>query len=311
MKVDSIPGIEVRLRAENKNLQEYDDNADELCIPNIARRFVEAVTGAEFQIELKLNRFTLIPPNRLDSVACLVHLDGVYATGAVADINDAPCVIVNRTENVAGRFYKRTMNFAELVTDDTPVKHIKPESVANLGEVKVECTWFRKAGPPIPALKGRAVSHTTKLGDRKPCAASNEQPGTYPYGVKPFATYIFKYRSKRTLYLPASFNAMLIDILGDLQIEGVLPRTPSPLPLEERDPDSLTAEEARELVRQMRATQKDNVQVKREKRERSGTALNDDDEDEDDAHASSESRSRKRQRRSTDSAIDVVDLTDD
>ncbi|KAK5696687.1 hypothetical protein LTR97_007991 [Elasticomyces elasticus] len=257
-------------------------------------------------------------PNRLDSVACLVHLDGVYATGAVADINDAPCAIANRTENVAGRFYKRTMNFAELVTDDTPVKHIKPESVANLGEVKVECTWFRKAGPPIPvgaapswqsavgdslpekALKGRAVSHTTKY--ISPCTS-------FQKGVKPFATYIFKYRSKRTLYLPASFNAMLIDILGDLQIEGVLPRTPSPLPLEERGPDSLTAEEARELVRQMRATQKDNVQVKREKRERSGTALNDDDED--DARASSESRGRKRQRRSTDSAIDVVDLTDD
>jgi len=40
--------------------------------------------------------------------------------------------------------------------------------------------------------------------------------------------------------------------LGDLQIERIVPRSPSPVPLEEKDPDELTAEEARELVRQQR-----------------------------------------------------------
>lgn len=65
--------------------------------------------------------------------------------------------------------------------DDGPVKNIKPENVVNLGEVKVECVWMRKAGAPkllteneaeskkfsstgesIPekCLKGRAISHS-------------------------------------------------------------------------------------------------------------------------------------------------------
>ena len=39
---------------------------------------------------------------------------------------------------------------------------------------------------------------------------------------------------------------------GDLQIEGIIARSPSPVPLEDRDPQDLSAEEARELVRRMR-----------------------------------------------------------
>lgn len=34
----------------------------------------------------------------------------------------------------------------------------------------------------------------------------------------------------------------------------IIPRSPSPVPLEERDPNSLTAEEARELVRRQRVS---------------------------------------------------------
>lgn len=38
--------------------------------------------------------------------------------------------------------------------------------------------------------------------------------------------------------------------LGSLQIEGIIPHE---IPLEERNPEDLTAEEARELIRRMRA----------------------------------------------------------
>ena len=49
---------------------------------------------------------------------------------------------------------------------------------------------------------------------------------------EPAATFTFKYRARK-----------------DLQIEGILPRSPSLVPLEKRDPDTLSHAEARELVR--------------------------------------------------------------
>lgn len=95
-------------------------------------------------------------------------------------------------------------------------------------------------------------------------------------------------------------------LVGDLQIEGLIPRTSSPVPLEERDPDDLSPEEARELVRRMRASRTDGeVKVKAEKRGR------DDDQGEDDDVEVTDQRSTKRSRMSTDSAVEIIDLTDD
>ena len=96
--------------------------------------------------------------------------------------------------------------------------------------------------------------------------------------------------------------------LEDLQIEGIIPRSPSPTPLEERDPNELSPEEARELVRRMRAReQDDNFRVKKEKREHA--ALVDDDEDEE--ITISQVRNSKRARTLTDSGVEVIDLSGD
>lgn len=81
------------------------------------------------------------------------------------------------------------------------------------------------------------------------------------------------------------------------------------MPLEDRDPDDLTPEEARELVRRMRAREDEQVRVKQEKRDHS--TMVDDDEDDDDEVTISETRGRKRYRTSHDSGVDTVDLTDD
>lgn len=97
-------------------------------------------------------------------------------------------------------------------------------------------------------------------------------------------------------------------VTEDLQIEGIIPRSPSPAPLEERDPATLNADELRQLLARRNAELKD-VKVKREKRERPSIDLDEDDEDED-ALVVTDSRS-KRRRTSRDSGIEVVDLTDD
>ncbi|KAK4561820.1 hypothetical protein LTR86_004499 [Recurvomyces mirabilis] len=133
------------------------------------------------------------------------------------------------------------------------------------------------------------------LGAARPAAARTEVSVEYPYGKSPFATFIFKYRSRH-----------------DLQVEGIIPRSPSPVPLEERDPDSLSAEEARELVRRMREREQDMAKVKREKRGHSPTVIRDMEagEDDDDVIVEAEGHQRKRNRPSTDSGVDIVDLTD-
>ena len=97
-----------------------------------------------------------------------------------------------------------------------------------------------------------------------------------------------------------------------MQIEGIIPRSPTPVPLEEREPDDLTAEEAREVIRRMKAReQRVKVEIKSEKRD--VTVIEDDDVDdgEDDVIVESETRARKRQCTLHDSGVEIVDLLDD
>lgn len=68
------------------------------------------------------------------------------------------------------------------------------------------------------------------------------------------ATWIFKYRS-HSKHCPRLNNQRALrtltdSFLGNLQVEGIIPPD---VPLEERNPEDLTAEEARELIRRMRA----------------------------------------------------------
>ena len=88
----------------------------------------------------------------------------------------------------------------------------------------------------------------------------------------------------------------------------MIPRSPSPAPLEERDPNDLSPEEARELIRRMRTQGSDSsVKVKKEKRARAA----EDDEDDDEEITVTEERNSKRTRLSTDSGVEIIDLTDD
>ena len=94
-------------------------------------------------------------------------------------------------------------------------------------------------------------------------------------------------------------------LIGDLQIEGILERSPSPVPLEERNLDTLTREELQQLLAQRNREREDYIRVKREKRERS-TTVGEDDNDE--VSFTGEGRS-KRSRTSNDSGVELIDLT--
>lgn len=82
------------------------------------------------------------------------------------------------------------------------------------------------------ALKGRTLSHVVKFGEAEKSQRHNwvrtkkiEQP----------TTFTFKYRSE------AALKSLMI-----------IPRTPSPIPLEERDPETLSREEMLELLRKQK-----------------------------------------------------------
>ena len=101
----------------------------------------------------------------------------------------------------------------------------------------------------------------------------------------------------------------------DLQIEGIIPRSPSPVPLEDRDPDQLNLEEMRQLLHRIREREASAARVKREgdnqlKRERSTTIIDGNDDDDDD-EIEVTAGPPKRRRTFDDSAVEIVDLTGD
>lgn len=82
------------------------------------------------------------------------------------------------------------------------------------------------------------------------------------------------------------------------------------MPLEDRDPDTLTLDEARELLRRQRDQLQIKKEIKKEKRDHA-TLIEDDDSDDGDGEISFEGERSKRSRTLQASAADVVDLTED
>lgn len=102
--------------------------------------------------------------------------------------------------------------------------------------------------------------------------------------------------------------------IGDLEIEGIIERAPSPVPLVDRDPDDLTPDELREqnrLLRERRPAVEIKKEFKREKRSRQrSTTLSNEDDDEGDVTFVSETNKRRRTRESMENS-EVIDLGDD
>ena len=136
------------------------------------------------------------------------------------------------------------------------------------------------------------------------------------------ATYIFHYRSRSKLISQDTWQmSILTHIIEDLEIEGIVERPPSPVPLTERDPDQLTPDELREQVRLLRVERAVNPQVKqevkREKRARERTITlsdggnNEDDNDEGEVTITSTSDRRGKRARTSAGAVDAIDVTED
>lgn len=108
-------------------------------------------------------------------------------------------------------------------------------------------------------------------------------------------------------------SALLINIVA-LKSLLIIPRSPSPVPLEERDVESLTAEESRELIRRLRERNEAARPIKTEilkrerDRERSATA-NEKEADIDEEVSFVSSKRRRLPVTINEDGVETIDLT--
>lgn len=179
---------------------------------------------------------------------------------------------------------------------------------------------------PEKALKGRSISNRVTLKDAGTCAPRGSATVGYPWGKSSVVKFRFKYRSHRKCSprfcrgccqaVPCVYSSNRS--IGDLQIESIIPRSPSPPSLDELKPENMTREQAIEAVRRQRAQGATTTRVKRERATTLVIDLSDDDDDDDGDEGdeggvtiTSEGPAKKRARPSNDSGVDMIDLTDD
>ncbi|KAI1629872.1 hypothetical protein EDD37DRAFT_71211 [Exophiala viscosa] len=259
--------LEVTISSDGREFQEYEADADEVEAmknesphkdsPHIVK-YIEAIPGAEFQVNYTLMRnFSFGVGNH---VSFHTRIDGETVCGpAVTQEQYDPSLGLTTIRGGvrSGKGYQReerSFYWRDLVTTDEKTNATPDEVKEKYGQLgTIRVIVSRKSGSriigkdkekkitlfdnPVPekALKGRAIDST--MGLQAPRASKRR---TVWSGVDidkcPLAVFIFLYRSGNAL-----------------QVLDILPRTPEPVPLEARDPDSLTLEEARELARRQKA----------------------------------------------------------
>ncbi|WPG99316.1 Hypothetical protein R9X50_00212900 [Acrodontium crateriforme] len=255
MRVDSIPGLAVTIRMnDGDDLPEIPDVENEPQA-NRAACYIEAVAGANFSIHVVPRSDFHAPEPSLDYLSCYVKLDGKRMS--IQNSVGAPYASVIRgiEDDTNGVRAVRKFQFGALSTTDdvNDASERQADDLKGLGQIEIVCIWTRPGresstvsshyapvGPIIheKALKGRAISNRVIFGQPE---IQGGQPlrscfPLFPYGYVPIAGFRFKYRSRK-----------------DLHDEHIIPRSPTLVPLEDRDPETLTLEEGRELARLLRA----------------------------------------------------------
>ncbi|KAE9985901.1 hypothetical protein EG328_006741 [Venturia inaequalis] len=282
-----LPGYEAKIVVDGVECAEYPapDDLDE-DDPNLVTKYIEATPGAKFQIHIYVRPGARAL--RKNGVCALVVADGQSIQEPLwrkRQSSSEAYIIEGFEEKSATGWQSRDLMFSVLATDDNTAHKISEElkqQIDTLGEIRIEFYRINVKRPttapstewtdrtetiPEKALKGRAISQkiglssTAKVITEPICLSL-----TYIDGREsPFATICFRYRS-----------------LNDLKAELIIPRSPSPVPLEDRPLESLTLEEMLELLIRQReqaaSLRQENTRIKRE-RVSSPVTAHEDDED--------------------------------
>ncbi|KAG9965081.1 hypothetical protein KCU61_g1946, partial [Aureobasidium melanogenum] len=264
-------------------------------------KYIEAVDGAHFAVKIKVTEDVTFEG---DALVFRISLDGSSVRNpAVKSSQVRACTHVRIVEGVQvgiQRMRKLKFNALKTVTEHGFGLPQDVERVKNMGKVEVGVRHknILKKIPAIyrepisgnasfiseKAIKGQGMTHSYNLDEEIHNADSSFCQGEPVVGVKdPAGMFVFHYRSK-----------------ASLKDSMIIPRTPSPVPLEDRPEEELTSEEMAELVRQLKAKVANTDAIKREredddnnnsragKRARSSASadpvhleLNDDDDDDD------------------------------
>ncbi|KAF2849037.1 hypothetical protein T440DRAFT_534572 [Plenodomus tracheiphilus IPT5] len=219
------PGIQAHVIVNGEPLVEFDDEDDE-GVSNKVFKYIECQSGAEFAIRCQVSK---------QGPGCTLRLqvkcEGNWGGGTYLEQTD------HMGDTATALFC-----FSELKIDasDPPAVTDKlMRSLKHTGELTL--TVHR-----VKNLRVEQKQH----GSRK----SND--------IENVPEKVLK---GRTLSHQSRYSCTSdYRITAALQSLLIIPRTPGPVPLEDRDVDTLTAEESRELILRLREREKSAVQVKKE-----------------------------------------------
>ncbi|KAL8684865.1 MAG: hypothetical protein Q9224_006093 [Gallowayella concinna] len=274
----ALGDLRITIMVDEQSMADFPDDETENQNASFVSRFVECISGATFSVHCEIKRTMGF---KSESIVLYVFTDGRCATSVVlqaAQIRASHCVytdtLAGQTRKVNDHWVFRPFVFSEIKhVEEATRQTINKHKRDRLGTIEVQAHHV-KAKPHVTAanqwdeanmpnqlltlsekeLKGSNLTHSAKYvgGSFKQVAFLAY---TYPsYGAKkivaalrtveldyidgfnsPFAIIRFKYRSKKAL------QSMLL-----------IPRTPSPVPLEQRPVESMSVEEMQRLLRHYR-----------------------------------------------------------
>ncbi|KAI4742230.1 Cut8-domain-containing protein [Aureobasidium sp. EXF-12298] len=325
--IPDVPHVVVDIVVDGHSLPEYlDEDDDDSVSPDSTIKYVECVSGSHFGIRVDLTGMEFKHLKRGNSLITDYYLDGQVVACAVHRFPLGHQAVTTRPaaryrEN--GTWKERSFMFADLVTSEEGLSNKSRPDPKDLGTITVKLfyahsNWSREAPfldfPKVNVgqevvheknLKGQAISNQAKLGEE--VALGHLSTVDSRRLGNAFAEFQFRYRS-RSEFTRADRSSTALTSTGDLQTLYLIPRSPSPVPLEDRPEETLNREELLELLRRQKARQEQNIAIKQElKRERT-----EDGESDNDQIVISSRPPAKQLKISTDAdtGIDTIDLTD-
>ncbi|MCJ1287059.1 hypothetical protein MMC26_006407 [Xylographa opegraphella] len=215
--------IEASVVVDGQSLVEYDEDVDEMSETlgddYSVVKCVEAISGAHFKVRLEWDSSRL---KRCDGLQFQVYLDAMSQEGVLCD---------GQSGNLDSFEGSGLASIGKIVVSVYRVTNIR-KSTNVTTTLNVQTGSSVSESIPEKALKGRALSHIISLDPPEKTSAFSWVDCDYVDKLRsPFVNFEFRYRSRKAL-----------------QIEGIIPRSPSPVPLEDRPVESLTREEAIELL---------------------------------------------------------------
>lgn len=235
------------------SLHEYEPPTDETPEPSGTKKtvYIEVAEGMKFGIH-----FTSRGPLRFPTghLGVFVYLDDIHgAKGRLSRRHyredDGKTFIFKRLCSLEGHTWvERDFQFNSLTTTDAEFSFVDLKKFAqSAGTIRVELSDitasvkgphiasrdFQIQATPEKALKGQPIDMAAGFGPARPTQHRINQSNSRRVGC-PLLQCTFKYRSRKAL-----------------QMLDIIPATPEPLALHERDPNTLSLAEARELLSQM------------------------------------------------------------